>query len=320
VEPYLLGGRVQDAARLLRQTLDALADDLVRGMTDSAVTLRDVQRQAAAPHTAVAADAWPSRAAGRKPADSQVQRPHRQAQSHSAIEPYNRNQGAIRMTTLLVLRVFTDEDGQYGNALGVVLDGPAIPEDRRQSLAAELGFSETVYVDDAATGRVRIFTPASELPLAGHPLVSTSWLLEQQGQGVTELNPPAGPVATWNEDSLTWIRGPVSAAPPWTLNAVEDAATVDAMTGPPTPEADADQYWAYEDEQAGVVRARVFAARYDVHEDEACGSASMLLADRLQRPITTKHGHGSVMWARPAADGMAEVGGRVVLDEQREVA
>jgi predicted PhzF superfamily epimerase YddE/YHI9 len=223
------------------------------------------------------------------------------------------------MTTLHVLRVFCDDAGLYGNALGVVLDGSAVPEQHRQALAAELGFSETVYVDDAAAGRVRIFTPASELPLAGHPLVGTSWLLQQQGQGIAELHPPAGPIATWIEDGLTWIRGPVSAAPPWTLNQVQDAATVDAMTGPPRPEQDADQFWAWEDEAAGIVRARVFAARYHVHEDEACGSASMLLADRLERQLTVKHGHGSVIWARPAADGMAEVGGRVVLHDVAEI-
>ena len=105
--------------------------------------------------------------------------------------------------------------------------------------------SETVYVEDTATGRVRIFTPASELPLAGHPLVGTGWLLHQQGHPVTELNPPAGPVATWTEDEFTWIRGPVAAAPEWTLNHVADAATVAAMTAVPSPEQDADQFWAW---------------------------------------------------------------------------
>lgn len=74
-----------------------------------------------------------------------------------------------------------------------------------------------------------------------------------------------------------------------------------------------------QDEAAGTVRARVFAARFDVPQDEACGSASMLLADRLQRPLTIQHGEGSLVFARSAADGMAEVGGRVVLDHEREV-
>jgi hypothetical protein len=65
------------------------------------------------------------------------------------------------MPTLHVLRVFTDESGEWGNPLGVFLDGGAVPEARRQAVAADLGFSETVYVDDAAAARVRIFTPAA---------------------------------------------------------------------------------------------------------------------------------------------------------------
>ena len=73
------------------------------------------------------------------------------------------------MTVLRVLHVFCDREGQFGSPLGVVLDGPAIPPQRRRPLAAELGFSETVYVDDPDTGQLRIFTPAAELPFAGTP-------------------------------------------------------------------------------------------------------------------------------------------------------
>jgi PhzF family phenazine biosynthesis protein len=79
------------------------------------------------------------------------------------------------MAELHVLRVFAAPDGTGGNPLGVFLDGPAVPEGRRQAVAADLGFSETVFVDDPRSGGVRIFTPAAELPFAGHPLVGTSW-------------------------------------------------------------------------------------------------------------------------------------------------
>ena len=75
------------------------------------------------------------------------------------------------------------------------LDGSAIPPERRQPLAAELGFSETVYIDDPDTAQLRIFTPAAELPFAGHPLVGTAWLLSRhRSDPVTQLNPPSGPV------------------------------------------------------------------------------------------------------------------------------
>lgn len=112
------------------------------------------------------------------------------------------------MTELHVLRVFCDADGEFGNPVGMVLNGPAIPAARRQPLAAELGFSETVYIDDHETGRLQIFTPASELLFAGHPLIGAAWLIARHtGRGIAELNPLAGPVPTWAEDGLVWIRG-----------------------------------------------------------------------------------------------------------------
>lgn len=89
----------------------------------------------------------------------------------------------------------------------------AVRPERRQSLASELGFSETVYVDDPNAGRLRIFTPAAELPFAGHPLVGTAWLLSRHlSSPVTQLNPPAGPLPTWTNDDCVWIR-----ARPWQL-------------------------------------------------------------------------------------------------------
>ena len=224
------------------------------------------------------------------------------------------------MPVLHVLHVFCDSEGRFGSPLGVVLDGPAIPPERRQPLAAELGFSETVYVDDPDSAQLQIFTPAAELAFAGHPLVGTAWLLSRHLSGpVTQLNPPAGPVPTWTSDDHVWIRAPLAAAPPWRLNHVADATSVDAMTEPPHPDQDADQFWAWIDQQAGTVRARVFAARYGVAQDEACGSASMLLAAHLGRAITIQHGNGSLIHASPAPNGTADVGGRVVLDHKRAV-
>ncbi|HWC07710.1 MAG TPA: PhzF family phenazine biosynthesis protein, partial [Solirubrobacterales bacterium] len=75
------------------------------------------------------------------------------------------------MAEVHVLRVFTGEDGRFGNPLGVFLDGAAVPLDERQAVAANLGFSETVFVDDRRRGACRIFTPGSELGFAGHPSV-----------------------------------------------------------------------------------------------------------------------------------------------------
>jgi predicted PhzF superfamily epimerase YddE/YHI9 len=224
------------------------------------------------------------------------------------------------VTTLHVLRVFCNEAGEFGNRLGVLLDGPAVPPERRQSLAAELGFSETVFVDDVASGRLRIFTPAAELPLAGHPLVGTSWLLSQHtGSKPDQLLPPAGPIATWWEGQQVWIRASIADAPPWGLHELADASAVEAMSGPPAADLDADQFWAWIDADSGSVRARVFARRYGIEEDEACGSACLRLTNRVGRGLTVLHGRGSLIFTRPATDGMAEIGGYVVHEEQREL-
>lgn len=67
--------------------------------------------------------------------------------------------------TYHLLNVCTAEDGSHGNPLGVFLDGGSVPPEERQTSAADLGHSETVFVDEVESGRLRIFTPASELPV-----------------------------------------------------------------------------------------------------------------------------------------------------------
>ena len=113
--------------------------------------------------------------------------------------------------TLHVLRVFVDEDGEWGNPLGVFLDGGRVPEAERQGIAAELGFSETVFVEDRAGGRMRIHTPRIELPFAGHPTVGTAWLLAHEGTPVETLRPPAGEVGVRHAGEATYV----AARPEW---------------------------------------------------------------------------------------------------------
>src|SRR4030095_543480 len=105
---------------------------------------------------------------------------------------------------LHVLRVFCGPGGRYGNKLGVVLDGHAVATGQdRQAGAARLGFSETVFVDDAGTGAVDIYTPSVRLLFAGHPLVGTSWLLGRLTTRPEVLRPPAGPVPTLEGRAVT---------------------------------------------------------------------------------------------------------------------
>ena len=222
------------------------------------------------------------------------------------------------MAELHVLRVFVAPEGTGGNLLGVFLDGPAVPTGRRQAVATDLGFSETVFVDDPAKGAVRIFTPDGELPFAGHPLVGTSWLLARERTAVPVLRPPAGEVPTFLDDAgVTWIRGRAEWAPEMAFRQLAGPADVDALDGAPDGLGFAD-CWAWEDEAAGRIRSRVFAPRYGIAEDEATGAAAVCLVSQLGRPVTIRQGAGSLLHARPGPDGTAEVGGEVVLHEVRD--
>ena len=223
------------------------------------------------------------------------------------------------MATLHVLRVFADEAGDHGNPLGVFLGGAEVPAERRQAVAHELGVSETVFVDDAERALCRIFTPGMELPFAGHPMVGTAWLLAREGEPPEQLRPPAGIVDVRRESELTFVAAKAEWSPPWELIEAESAQAVAAMTEPPAGGGDLPFCRAWADEAAGQARARCWSLE-DIGEDEATGSAAIMLAVALERPVTIRQGEGSLLYAAPLDEGRAEVGGRVVLDEVRELA
>ncbi|MFC5800233.1 PhzF family phenazine biosynthesis protein [Streptomyces formicae] len=222
-----------------------------------------------------------------------------------------------------VLRVFCGPDGRHGNALGVVRDGRAHPDQAsRQALARELGFSETVFVDDPERGVVDIHTPGARLPFAGHPLVGVAWLLDLE-----VVHPPAGEVWVRQDGEFTWITARAEWAPPRTLRQYASAAEVEEldvpepgerseMGVPPTPEGlwGRSYAWAWEDEAGGRIRARAFPGRGDgIDEDEATGAAALLLTARLDRALNIVQGRGSQILTAPGPDGTIEVGGRVRL-------
>lgn len=85
----------------------------------------------------------------------------------------------------LTADVFTDRIFG-GNPLAVFPDGRGLATPQMQRVAAEFNLSETVFVfppeNSAHTRRLRIFTPAAELPFAGHPTVGSALLLGGIGE------------------------------------------------------------------------------------------------------------------------------------------
>ncbi len=101
-----------------------------------------------------------------------------------------------------IVDVFTEKP-LAGNQLAVVLDGRELSTDQMQRIAREMNFSETTFLlpaeNAAHAAKVRIFTPTSELPFAGHPTIGTAWVLANEGliaKGALEftLEEGVGPV------------------------------------------------------------------------------------------------------------------------------
>jgi trans-2,3-dihydro-3-hydroxyanthranilate isomerase len=81
--------------------------------------------------------------------------------------------------------VFTDRKFG-GNPLAVIPDARGLSTEQMQSIAAEFNLAETTFVlppvDPKNTAHIRIFTPKSELPFAGHPNVGTAFVLARLGR------------------------------------------------------------------------------------------------------------------------------------------
>lgn len=221
-----------------------------------------------------------------------------------------------------VLRVFTDPDGNFGNPLGVVDNSTVEPRDR-QRIATQLGYSETIFIDlpqgGSSTAHARIFTPAVELPFAGHPTVGASWWLRDQGFAIKTLQVPAGIVQVSYDGDLTAVSARAEWAPDF---AIYDLASVDElMAADPSDYTDATEHylWTWLDKSAGMIRSRMFAADLGVPEDEATGAAAVRITDYLSQDLEIVQGKGSRISTEWSPEGWVRVAGRVVNDGTKEI-
>lgn len=97
-----------------------------------------------------------------------------------------------------------------GNQLAVVRGCAELDTPTMQAIAREMNFSETTFVvaERAHEADVRIFTPTTELPFAGHPTIGTAWVLGRNEREYT-LNLEGGRVGvTFAEDGVVWMQPP----------------------------------------------------------------------------------------------------------------
>lgn len=131
-----------------------------------------------------------------------------------------------------------------GNPLAVVWEAEGWSTEAMLGLARELGLSETVFVLPARDGgdaRLRIFTPARELPMAGHPVVGAAWALHDEGAtgAAATLETGAGALAVTADAGGAGMVQPRPRPGPQ-VDAAEAAAAC-GVTAAPAPAA---QVWS----------------------------------------------------------------------------
>ena len=226
----------------------------------------------------------------------------------------------------VIVDVFTDR-ALAGNQLAVFTDARGIDSEAMQALALEIGFSETTFVlpaEAGGTARIRIFTPRTELPFAGHPILGTAWVLAMPLQrAVIELETGRGivPVQIERDESGALVFGrmlqPVPTVEPFpdpdalfaALGISGSALPVERYDNGPlhtfvvfdSPEAVAalrPDFSVLADLEANVSciagsgtswKSRTFAPSLGVPEDPATGSAAGPLVCHVCR-------HGLVHW------------------------
>ena len=231
------------------------------------------------------------------------------------------------MYDYVVLDVFTDRPLE-GNPLAVFLDARGVPDATMQRAARELNLSETVFLldaDDGADAHARIFTPASELPFAGHPVLGAAFVvgartgapsvtlrtgaglvpvtLERQGGEIVfgQMAQPIPLAEAFKAQAellaalgVASAEGPVGAfrnGPLHVYVQLADAAAVDALSPDMVALATLvpGGVVCYAMVAPAEVHARVFVPSLGVSEDPATGSAAGPLAVHLAS-------HGVIEW------------------------
>jgi trans-2,3-dihydro-3-hydroxyanthranilate isomerase len=211
-----------------------------------------------------------------------------------------------------VVDVFTDRPFT-GNPLAVVLDADDLSTEQLQAIAREFNLSETAFplrATEGSTYRLRIVTPATELPFAGHPSVGAAWVLHRLGRiaagpNVQDCGAGLLPVEV-AADGVTLAGGTPERGPALDPAPLLEALGLDSddLTGPPSA-ASAGLGWTFLPVRAEALgravldnarvvalggsgialvhwdgttaRSRVFAGGVGVPEDPATGSAALAL-------------------------------------------
>lgn len=141
--------------------------------------------------------------------------------------------------------------------MGIVIDEKQqLTPLRRQSLATNLGFDETVFINDLKSADVSIYNLQHEVSFAGHALLGTAWFIEQlSNRRITNLRCRGRSIHMHRDLSLIWLTADKSLLPHWKIMQLNSPEQIDAlrMKGQglqPT------LFWAWVNQNASIIRAR----------------------------------------------------------------
>lgn len=222
----------------------------------------------------------------------------------------------MRTLRYTIVDVFTATPLE-GNPLAVFTGGDGLDDATMQALARETNLSETVFLQRATEGgtaRLRIFTPAEEIPFAGHPVLGAAWVIARAtpiamvgfetgmglipveiereggtlvGARMTQPDPLIGP-ADVDVDALGRALGvPLVGEPVRAANGIRHllCPVADVAAARPDFSAlaayDAHTIYLWAPPADGLLRTRMFSPLDGIFEDPATGSAAGALGAHL---------------------------------------
>lgn len=218
------------------------------------------------------------------------------------------------------LRVFVDDNWNFGSPVGIVVDeGTLLSQKRRQEITEQVGFSETVFIDDLNNAEVSVYSHHGQIPFAGAPLLGTAWFIETQlKKQIKTITSMSKQTKVLHDEELIWVMiatNDQAVLPNWKLEMLQAPEDVEKLVPADRPRDDHSVVWAWIDQTLSTarVRARTFAPGWDIPEEEANGSGSMLLAIKTGHSLLIHHGQGSIIRATSGTSGIA-IGGLVKED------
>lgn len=222
----------------------------------------------------------------------------------------------MRTLRYVIVDVFT-ATALEGNPLAVFTGADGLDDDTMQALARETNLSETTFLQRATEGgtaRLRIFTPTSELPFAGHPIIGSAWVIAratpisdvgfETGMGLIPVaiereggtlvgarmrqpEPLIGPSEFDRETLAAAIGTPLVGDPVIGANGLSHLLCPVADVSAATPDwaaltaYDVRTIYLWAPPVDGVLRTRMFSPIDGIFEDPATGSAAGALGIHL---------------------------------------